>query len=148
MSESPLSNPALSVSERAEQISALFAGLVVQNTNMALVLMGQVPHPETGERTQDLDGAQFFIDQLEMLAVKTKGNLDKREDQLLQQNLTALRMAFVQSLDEKGTAASAAGTSASGSTAPSTPTSAPAQPNITAPPPESEEESRKKFTKK
>ena len=101
MSEVPSSGAQLSPSERAEQISALFAGLVVQNTNMALVLMGQVPHPETGERSQDLDGAQFFIEQLEMLAVKTKGNLDKREEQLLQQNLTALRMAFVEAVAGK-----------------------------------------------
>jgi hypothetical protein len=125
----------------------MFAGLVVQNTNMALVLMGKVPHPETGERTQDLDAAQFFIDQLEMLAVKTKGNLDKREEQLLQQNITALRMAFVEAVeDAKGSPPSQARgeTNAASATAPNTS----AHPNVASAAPETEEESRKKFSKK
>ena len=44
---------------------------------------GKGPHPESGELRQDLDAAQMFIDQLEMIEVKTKGNLTKQEEQLL-----------------------------------------------------------------
>src|SRR5580658_9867347 len=79
-----------------KMMSALFASMVMQNTNMALIFLGQAPNPQTGQTAQDLEQASYFIDQLEMLAVKTKGNLDKQEDALLKQSLTHLRLAFVE----------------------------------------------------
>src|SRR5262245_20780224 len=78
-----------------EIMSALFAHMVIQNTNMALMFLGQVPHPESGEKVVDLETARMFIDQLEMLEVKTKGNLTREEEKLLQQSLMHLRMTFV-----------------------------------------------------
>lgn len=84
---------------REEMMSALFAHVVIQDTNMALMFLGQVPHPETGERLHELEAAKMFIDQLEMLAVKTKGNLSREEDKLLQQSLTHLRLTFVQAVE-------------------------------------------------
>ena len=85
-----------------EIMSALFANMIIQQTNMALMLLGKVPHPETGEIYKDLESAKMFIDQLEMIEVKTKGNLDKREEGLLKQSLAALRMAFVEEIDAQG----------------------------------------------
>ena len=43
----------------------------------------------------------MFIDQLEMLEAKTKGNLSKQEDGLLKQALAAVRMSFVEAMDEQ-----------------------------------------------
>ena len=85
----------------AEMASALFANMVVQQTNMALIFLGRTPNPQTGEMVEDLDTARMLIDQLEMLALKTRGNLDSRETALLNQSLTAVRMAFVEAV-EKG----------------------------------------------
>src|SRR5437867_2283404 len=87
-----------------DRISALFANMVAQQTNMALMFLGRVPHPESGQPVRDLKAAQMFIDQLEMLEVKTKGNLDKQEAGFLKQNLTALRMAFVEAADHETSA--------------------------------------------
>ena len=84
---------------REESMSAQFAGLVMQQTNLALMLLGKSPHPETQKPMLDLDGAKMFIDQLEMLEVKTQGNLNADEAKLLKQSLTALRLAFVQAID-------------------------------------------------
>ncbi len=89
---------------REEIMSALFANMIVQNTNMAFMFLGRMPHPETGELLQDLESARFFIDQLEMIEVKTRGNLDAREDQLLKQSLTSLRMAFVEAVSKPAAA--------------------------------------------
>jgi hypothetical protein len=146
MSDTPASQAESGPASREEMMAALFANLVVQQTNMALMLMGQVPHPATGERTQDFDAARMFIDQLEMLEVKTKGNLDKREEQLLKQSLTNLRMAFVQAVDSAGSASTAS--------APKAPAQGPAPEPAAKPPGEtpsgapSDEEHRKKFSKK
>ncbi len=131
-----------------EMTSALFVNMVIQQTNMALMFLGQVPHPESGERVRDLNAARMFIDQLEMLEVKTKGNLDKREQGLLKQSLTALRMAFVEAANQEP--APAGKTEASGSAAANQPAGAPLEPANSSGEPvaAAEEESRKKFSKK
>ena len=67
---------------REEMQSAHFAQLVMQQSNMALMLLGKVPHPESGQSVRDLDAARMFIDQLEMLEVKTRGNLNPQEREL------------------------------------------------------------------
>ncbi|HEX4646550.1 MAG TPA: DUF1844 domain-containing protein, partial [Verrucomicrobiae bacterium] len=132
---------------REEIMSALFANMVMQQTNLAMMMLGRVAHPETGQFIQDVETARMFIDQLEMLEVKTKGNLSKEEEGLLKQGLTALRMAFVEAVgsSEAGQARPPAEGSAP------TPPSAPAEPKAQpAPAPSSaaEDESRKKFSKK
>ena len=127
---------------RQEMMSELFAHMVIQQSNLALMMMGKVPSPESGERVQNLDAAKLFIDQLEMLENKTKGNLDKDEEKLLKQSLMTLRLAFVEAVEkEPGQATTSppaepakAREPGSGPTEPS----APAQP----------EESHKKFSKK
>jgi len=99
MSESNLNEDPLREASREEIMSALFAHLVIQNTNMALMFMGKAPNPQTGERMYDIEAARMFIDQLEMLEVKTKGNLSREEEKLLQQSLTHLRLTFVGAIE-------------------------------------------------
>jgi hypothetical protein len=150
MSTTPESEPQPGEHTREEMISMLFANLVIQQTNMALMLLGRVPHPETGEQIQDMDSARMFIDQLEMIQAKTKGNLNKQEEQLLQQSLTALHMAFVEAVEAGGGGTAApAGASSEPQSRSSTPSEGAPSPAETQQPSASgEEESRKKFTKK
>jgi hypothetical protein len=83
---------------RDDQMSALFGHLVLQQANMAMMLLGKVAHPETGKTMQDLEAARLFIDLLEMLEAKTKGNLSKEESGLLKQSLMNLRLSFVEAV--------------------------------------------------
>jgi Domain of unknown function (DUF1844) len=128
-----------------QMMSAMFASMVMQNTNMALIFLGAAPNPQTGKTEQDLEHARYFIDQLEMLAVKTKGNLDKQEDALLKQSLTHLRLAFVEAV--KPAAAPSAPASAMPASPPAdeqeTPVVEPVLPGENTP----AAESRKKFSK-
>jgi len=129
-----------------ETSSALFAHLVMQQSNMAMMLLGKTPHPETGQVVRDLEAARFFIDQLEMIEAKTKGNLNPEETALLNQTLMALRMAFVEAVDAPPTSSQprpepATPQAGTGATAgPAGAAAAPASPV--------EDEHRKKFTKK
>jgi Domain of unknown function (DUF1844) len=91
--------------ESTELQSMLFLDMVAQQTNLALIFLGEVPHPETGKRVRDLRAARIFIDQLEMLEAKTRGNLDKREEALLKQSLMTTRMAFVTAARQEPAAA-------------------------------------------
>jgi hypothetical protein len=99
MSDSNINEDALRDLSREEVMSALFAHLVIQNTNMALMFLGRMPNPQTGERMYDPETARMFIDQLEMLEVKTKGNLSREEDKLLKESLTHLRLTFVEAVE-------------------------------------------------
>src|SRR4051812_50213994 len=146
---------ALANASREEIMTALFANMVIQQTNMAMMLLGKVAHPETGQFIQDLETAKMFIDQMEMLEAKTKGNLTKQEEGLLKQGLTALRMAFVEALDE-----SPAGAEPQLQAQPEVQRPSPAAPAPAEPPPQAAspatpppaaaapDESRKKFSKK
>lgn len=131
---------------RDEIMASLFASMVMQQAQMALMLLGQMPHPETGETITDLEGAQMFIDQLEMLEVKTQGNLGNDEQQLLKQSLLSTRLAFVACIERQEKTGQPIAPVAS---------ALPAAPAASVPAPASEaasaavdDESRKKFSKK
>jgi hypothetical protein len=141
--------------DRDKLMSSMFASMVIQNANMALIFLGQAPNPQTGETGQDLENARYFIDQLEMIEVKTKGNLNKQEEAMLKESLTHLRLAFVEAV-EHPQPSTASGQIAvpedSQQTSPATdeqemPIVEPALPGETAAP-QAEAESKKKFTKK
>jgi hypothetical protein len=136
---------------REQNISALFANMVMQNTNMALIFLGHMPNPQTGQTGQDLENARYFIDQLEMIEVKTKGNLNKQEEAILKQGLTSLRLAFVEAVNHPQ-AAPAPAPAGAPPAAPATdeqetPVAEPALPGEK-PAPAAQTESRKIFTKK
>jgi hypothetical protein len=119
-----------------ETQSALFAQMVLQQSSLAMMLLGKTPHPESGQVVRDLDAAKLFIDQLEMLEVKTKGNLSPEEAALLKQSLMSLHLAFVEAVDSPAPPAGAA------------PAAEPKTPAPQAAGAPAEEEHRKKFTKK
>jgi hypothetical protein len=136
---------------REQTISAMFAHLVMQHTNMALIFLGQMPNPQTGQTAQDLEHARYFIDQLEMLEVKTKGNLDKQEEAILKQSLASLRLTFVEAVNHPQAASSPAPAepppAAPAVDEQETPVTEPDLPGEK-PPPAAEIQSNKKFSKK
>ena len=85
---------------REEIMSGLFANMIVQQTSMVLMLLGKTPHPESGKTLHDPEAARMFIDQLEMLEVKTKGNLTKEEADLLEDLLYELRTQYISASKE------------------------------------------------
>jgi len=82
-----------------EKTTMLFMQMVFQLSSLATMLLGKVPHPDTGETQRDLESAQVVIDQLDMLEAKTKGNLSREEEQMLKQTLMGLRMAYVEAVN-------------------------------------------------
>jgi len=130
--------------------SALFANLVMQNASMAMIFLGHTPHPETGKTEVNLDHARVFIDTLEMLEAKTRGNLDKDEERFLKQNLISLRMAYVEAANQSAAQPAATPAPAAAPTTAAAPASGESQPSSpeAKPAAETESESHKKFTKK
>ena len=59
------------------------------------MLLGEVPNPYTNKKEEDLEAARHTVDILTILQEKTRGNLSKEEDQLLDSVLYELRMKFM-----------------------------------------------------
>lgn len=72
-----------------------FASFVLSLNTSALFHLGELAHPETGEKIKDLEMTKHTIDTLTMLAEKTKGNLEHEENELLTRVLYELKIRFV-----------------------------------------------------
>ncbi len=62
----------------------------------ALMYLGQVPDPQTGQAILAPEAAKLHIDLLGVLEAKTKGNLSPEEQQLITGFLGDLRAVFVE----------------------------------------------------
>ena len=72
-----------------------FSSYILSYYTQGCVLLGEVPNPYTNKKEEDLEAAKHTVDILSMLEQKTKGNLSKEEQQLLESELYELRMKFM-----------------------------------------------------
>ena len=72
-----------------------FTAFILGLASTTLIHLGAAPHPETGAPTVDLPLARQSLALLEMLQLKTKGNLAVDEERLFANLLTDLRLRFV-----------------------------------------------------
>ncbi len=76
-----------------------FPSYILTYYTQGLVLLGEVPNPYTNKKEENLDAARHMIDILCLLQEKTRGNLDREEQQLLDSVLYELRMKFMAKTD-------------------------------------------------
>jgi hypothetical protein len=62
----------------------------------AMIFLGAIPNPETKQTEVDLPLAQRYIDLVQLLQEKTRGNLDQAEGKILEQLLFELRMIYLE----------------------------------------------------
>lgn len=72
-----------------------FTMLINAMAEPALLFLGEIPHPGTGQPEVDLERARIQIDMLDLLRVKCRGNLTPAEEGLLDRVLYQLRMLYV-----------------------------------------------------
>jgi len=72
-----------------------FPSYILSYYTQGCVLLGEVPNPYTNKKEEDLEAAKHTVDILSMLEQKTKGNLGKEEQQLIESVLYELRMKFM-----------------------------------------------------
>ena len=76
-----------------------FSTFVISLNSSALVQLGILEEPGTGQKTKNLPLAKQTIDILAMLEEKTKGNLSRDEENILKSLLYDLRMLYVKEKD-------------------------------------------------
>jgi Domain of unknown function (DUF1844) len=81
----------------------LFMQLVMQNQQIAMMSMGKLKHPVSDKIERNLELAKISIDTLDMLKLKTKGNLSTYEEKFLDEVLRELKLNYVDEVnkDEK-----------------------------------------------
>ena len=72
-----------------------FSSFLLSLSSSALLHMGEIPDPQSGEQRKDMALAKQSIDILNLLKDKTTGNLTEEENNLLENLLYDLRMRFV-----------------------------------------------------
>ncbi|MFZ0711995.1 MAG: DUF1844 domain-containing protein [Terrimicrobiaceae bacterium] len=125
-------------STHSGELSQKFIEFVMMQAQQASLFLGRIPSPQSGKPEVLLEPAKLFIDHLEMIREKTRGNLTGQEAEILNSVLTDLQMAFVQASATVRSAAPAGST--------------PSQPEAkgteeASDQPAAEAESRKKFSK-
>jgi hypothetical protein len=83
-------------STNSADLTQRFIELVMMNAQQAALCLGQMAHPSTGKAEVNIEAAKMFIDHLEIIREKTRGNLNKDEEKILTSVLSELQLAFVQ----------------------------------------------------
>ena len=100
MNSPQLPEERLAGASTAEIHSALFVQFVTGQAQMIMMLLGRYPNPQTGVlESPNPEAAKVFIDHLEMIQAKTKGNLSAEESRLLGQMLSATQLTFAEVMD-------------------------------------------------
>ena len=130
--------PQVQTSTYSGELSQKFIEFVMMQAQQASLFLGRIPNPQSGQSEVLLEPARLFIDHLEMIREKTRGNLTAQEAEILNSVLTDLQMTFVQA---SSTAQPSAPT---GSTSSVEEAKKPEEANAE---PSTEAESKKKFSK-
>jgi hypothetical protein len=75
-----------------------FSNFVLSLNASALIHLGDIPDPQSRERSVDFPAAKHTIEILEIIKSKTVGNLDGEEQKLLDDVLYNLRMKYVKDI--------------------------------------------------
>ena len=82
-------------SGRAGERKSDLETLILSLSTSAMIQLGLVDDPAGGRIPADFEAARHTIDMLEVVQEKTRGNLSPQEEQLLEQVLYELRLAYV-----------------------------------------------------
>ena len=78
----------------------LFMQLILQNQQIAMMSMGKIKNPVTDRIERNLEHAKIYIDTLDMLLAKTKGNLSDYEEKFLTETIKELKLNYVDEADK------------------------------------------------
>jgi hypothetical protein len=91
MAEIQKNNPALN-SEMTKQ----FVQFVMVQAQNILYVLGRIPTPEGDRIPPNLQAAKMMIDHLELIRIKTEGNLSPQETKIITEALQQVQLAFVE----------------------------------------------------
>ena len=91
MAELQKNNPALS-----SEMTKRFVQFVMVQAQNILYVLGRIPTPEGERIPPNLQAAKMMIDHLELIRIKTEGNLTAQETKIISEALQQVQLAFVE----------------------------------------------------
>ena len=91
MAELQKNNPALS-----SEMTKRFVQFVMVQAQNILYVLGRIPTPEGERISPNLQASKMMIDHLELIRVKTEGNLTAQETKIISEALQQVQLAFVE----------------------------------------------------
>jgi len=91
MAEIQKNNPALS-----PEMTKRFVQFVMVQAQNILYVLGRIPTPEGERIPPNLQAAKMMIDHLELIRIKTEGNLTAQETKIISEALQQVQLAFVE----------------------------------------------------
>ena len=91
MAEFQKTNPATST-----ETTRKFVQFIMVQAQNILYVLGRIPTPEGERLPPNLQAAKMMIDHLDLIALKTQGNLSSQEEKILKEALQQVQMAFVE----------------------------------------------------
>ena len=91
MAELQKNNPALS-----SEMTKRFVQFVMVQAQNILYVLGRIPTPEGDRIPPNLQAAKMMIDHLELIRIKTEGNLSPQETKIITEALQQVQLAFVE----------------------------------------------------
>ncbi|MFH1825086.1 MAG: DUF1844 domain-containing protein [Candidatus Firestonebacteria bacterium] len=87
--------------DEKQLFQVLFFHLVYSFQNLAIMQLGKIVNPATNKVERDLVQAKSTIDILRMFKEKTKGNLSKEENDLIEQIIYTLQLNYADELSKE-----------------------------------------------
>lgn len=91
MAEIQKNNPALN-----SEMTKRFVQFVMVQAQNILYVLGRIPTPEGDRIPPNLQAAKMMIDHLELIRIKTEGNLSPQETKIITEALQQVQLAFVE----------------------------------------------------
>ena len=91
MAEIQKINPALN-----SEMTKRFVQFVMVQAQNILYVLGRIPTPEGDRIPPNLQAAKMMIDHLELIRIKTEGNLSPQETKIIKEALQQVQLAFVE----------------------------------------------------
>ncbi len=79
-----------------------FIGYITSLVYQVMIFLGDIPSPIDNKTEKNLPQAKLLIDTLVMLRDKTKNNLDKQEEDSINQMIYEIQMRYVDVSEKKG----------------------------------------------
>lgn len=87
-------------SAASDQAAKIFMNFLAGLAQQALMQLGEIESPFSGQRELDINGARYTLELLAVIQAKTKGNLSAEESQALGEALRDLKMRYIEVANE------------------------------------------------
>lgn len=82
--------------QNAGEMAQRFVQLIMVQVQNILFVLGKIPTPDGNMMPPNLQAGKMLIDQLEVIKIKTQGNLSAQEARILDDALQNAQLAFVE----------------------------------------------------